>query len=233
MANVETNADQPKGKNPRITKIIFAVLLLLILVSIGHFIWKSKQDNKLISDPSIFIQMRDNKPLPEAKLKIATPQGVKTITTDDFKGRWHLVYFGYTYCPDVCPTELSILHKVNQDLKTELKADKLPTVVFISVDPERDTPEKAMEYVKYFDPDFIGLTGDEGELRVMAMPFGVDWHKERNTAIQAEMNDKNYLVSHSTTILLVDPKGRVRGMFPAPHDAQKMKQVIKAIIEHS
>jgi len=172
-------------------------------------------------DPHVFIQMPDHRPLPLVTLQ---KEGHPNFTTQQFKGKWHLIYFGYTFCPDICPLELTELHTMMSELKQKVVKKALPKVVFISIDPKRDTPKKVAKYVKYFDPSFMGLTGKQSELRILGTPFGIDWHIEKNTTLKAKMNDKNYIISHSTTILMVNPQGQVVGMFPAPHNPAKMVQ---------
>jgi len=105
--------------------------------------------------------------LPSAK-PIATfnliNQKGEAFTLDDLKGHWTFAFFGYTHCPDVCPTSLGMLGRVMRRLKENLPADAMPQGLFVSVDPQRDTPEMLAKYVAYFYPDFIAATGDPAEI---------------------------------------------------------------------
>lgn len=129
----------------------------------------------------------------------------RPVSLAEFRGRPVLLYFGYTTCPDVCPTTLADLRMAMQELGSD--QDKVQ-VLFVSVDPERDTPERLRAYLQYFNPNFIGLTGSLGEIEAIASRFGVYFAK--NTANSAA----DYLVDHTSAVLLLDAEGRLRLMFP-------------------
>jgi protein SCO1/2 len=129
----------------------------------------------------------------------------------DFAGHWSFLYFGYTYCPDVCPLTLVTLASV----KTLLAAEQPPALVeyyLVSVDPRRDTPERLREYVAYFEPAFHGLTGATSALAVLTQAT------ETLFDVPEGQDTDNYLVSHSSNIVLLDPRGHVRAVFTPPHD---------------
>lgn len=133
----------------------------------------------------------------------------------DFLGHWSFLYFGYTYCPDICPLALVELAKV----KRELKADGIsqPSVFyFVSVDPRRDTPARLREYVAYFDPQLRGLTGAPAALSALAQATDTLFDVPEDSA------GDNYLVSHSSNVVLLDPNGRVHAVFAAPHDPSRL-----------
>jgi protein SCO1/2 len=145
----------------------------------------------------------------------------------DLQGKWSLIFFGFTHCPDVCPGTLFELQKVNETLAKQMMSEKdRPQVLFISVDPERDTAAKLEQYLSYFDPDFIGVTGDHGQLlpftREMGIAYMIDEH---------EPGESNYNVAQSASVLLTNPEGMLYGAFPAPHDAKKISADLLAIIE--
>lgn len=122
----------------------------------------------------------------------------KEITLSDFEGKAVVLFFGYTNCPDICPTTLSVLAQVGEHLgkyKDEVQ------FVFVSVDPKRDSLEKLGEYVKYFDEDFIGLTGSNNQLSLAAQEFGVYWEVER-----VEKGSMEYLIGHTSSIFVVSPE---------------------------
>jgi protein SCO1/2 len=135
----------------------------------------------------------------------------KAFTHKDLEGRWSFVFFGYTHCPDVCPTTLSTLNSVAG--KLEGQADT-PRFIFISVDPERDTPETLGQYVSYFNGDFIGVTGNPDELGRLTQQLGILYMRVKDPG-EAE----NYLVDHSASVLLFDPDGRFHALFSPPLDA--------------
>ena len=137
----------------------------------------------------------------------------RPVTLSEFRGQPVLLYFGYTTCPDVCPTTLTDLRLALQELGDE--RDKVQ-VLFVSVDPERDTAERLGQYLPYFDSSIIGLTGPLPEIEAIASRFGVFFQK--NTANSAAQ----YLVDHTSAVLLLDADGVLRLMFPYGTTGQQL-----------
>jgi protein SCO1/2 len=134
------------------------------------------------------------------------------FTPDSLKGHWTFAFFGYTHCPDVCPTSLGMLAQVMRKLKDHDHLDTLPQSVFVSVDPQRDTPEVLARYVTYFYPDFVGVTGDPAEILSLTRQLGILY-------MRTEGGDADgYLIDHSAGIILIDPDGRFHALFNVPHD---------------
>lgn len=123
----------------------------------------------------------------------------KRVTNEDFRGKYMLIAFGYTYCPDICPGELQVIANALDELGP--KADSI-VPVFVSVDPQRDTVAKMADYVKNFSPRIVGLTGTDEEIKAAAKVYRVYYAKEKPATPGAD-----YLVSHSTFIYLMDPAG--------------------------
>ena len=146
------------------------------------------------------------------------------FTLDALRGRWSLLAFGYTSCPDICPTALANLARVRQLLTAEDPGTPYRTV-FVSVDPERDTTARLADYVPYFDPSFIGATGTPAELAGLARQLGI--HYER---VEAPDSALGYLVDHSAAVLLINPRGEYRAVFGAPHDPRLMAADIQSIV---
>lgn len=121
----------------------------------------------------------------------------KPVTEKDFFGKWTVVYFGFTHCPDICPDELQKLAAAVDKIKETYGIEIVP--VFISVDPERDTVEQVGEYVKEFHPNLIGLTGSPEEIKKTARAYRVYYMK-------TEEEGSDYLVDHSIVMYLMDPK---------------------------
>ena len=140
----------------------------------------------------------------ESKFTLTDHTG-RRVTEADYAGRWQLVYFGYTYCPDVCPTTLAYMAKV-----IDLLGDKADRVapLFITVDPRRDTPAVMAAFVAAFHPRLIGLTGTEAEIAAAADAFRVFY--ERTPDVSAP---DGYLMAHSGYIYLMTPKGRYEAVF--------------------
>lgn len=128
----------------------------------------------------------------------------RTVTERDFAGRALLVYFGFTYCPDVCPTELGTIAAA---LDAMGPAGERVTPVFVSIDPERDTPAAMADYVSRFHPRMVGLTGSAEQVAQAARAYRVYYAKVR------PRESTDYLMDHSSFIYLVGPDGRVRSLF--------------------
>ncbi len=142
-------------------------------------------------------------------------------TMADYKGKVVVVYFGYTHCPDVCPTTLAELAQVMHLLKGDAKKVQ---VIMITVDPQRDTPAIMDNYVKAFYPAFIGLSGTAGQLKKTAESFKVYYAKIPGTT------PDNYAMGHSSRIYVIDPKGKARVLLDStapPNDiAHDIKQLL-------
>jgi protein SCO1/2 len=151
---------------------------------------------------------------PEHSLYYQTPREVKDFSMIDHQGKvftneelankWSWVFFGYTSCPDVCPTTLQELNFIYDDLKA---INTNAQVLLVSVDPQRDTVDKLSQYIAYFNPEFKALTADHSVLFPFARNLGLMY------AISDEKRDDNYLVDHSASIVLINPQGKVAAIF--------------------
>ncbi|MEP0201117.1 MAG: SCO family protein [Halioglobus sp.] len=138
----------------------------------------------------------------------------EAFVPERFEGAWTLVFFGFTYCPDVCPATMSFLNGFIKELEgTEAEETR---VVMISVDPARDTVEQLSEYVPYFNKDFTGVTGEFLELHRLATAMNTPFRKVPGQG-------ENYQVDHSANVVLINPRGDYHGFFKAPLDLAKMK----------
>ncbi len=131
------------------------------------------------------------------------------VTADTFRGQWDLVFFGFTHCPDICPTTLQTLASVKRDL-IEAGAHTLPRIVLVSVDPERDTPELLGQYMDYFGEGHLAVTGEIEEVTRLTDALGIYFEK-----IPGE--DGSYSVNHSAAVLLIGPNAEFSALFSAPH----------------
>ncbi|MBT8093029.1 MAG: SCO family protein [Gammaproteobacteria bacterium] len=145
-------------------------------------------------------------PLPEFSLVDQLGNEVNATT---FENQWHLVFFGFTNCPDICPATLQILAAARARLAEDGQAP-LPRIVLVSVDPERDTPEQIGKYVDYFGADNLGVTGSLDELLKLTSALGIYFEKQAG-------NNDNYAVDHSAAVLLFNPAGRFHALFSGPH----------------
>lgn len=139
-------------------------------------------------------------------------QAGRPFAPASLKGRWSLVFTGFTHCPDVCPTTLALM----ASLRRRLARDDIQ-FVFVSVDPERDTPAVIANYLGHFDAKLVGATGSRGEMERFTAGLGLA--QVRNPGVGGE-----YSVDHSTALVLIDPDGKLAGYFQAPHRAQAISE---------
>ena len=129
------------------------------------------------------------------------------------KGRWSFLIFGYTSCPDFCPTTLATFQVLHERLAKTAEGTREVQFVMVSVDPERDTAKLLAAYVTHFNPAFVGVTGSVAQVARLADSVGAEYQKQPPAA------EGHYVVDHSTSVLLVNPEGQVRGVFAPPHEA--------------
>lgn len=129
----------------------------------------------------------------------------ESMSLTDFRGKYVVLFFGYTFCPDVCPTTLSDIQQMLKEVGAS-RADDIQ-VLMVSVDPERDTPEQLATYLQYFDPTFIGMTGTVEEIQPVASQFGIFFERQPGS------ENTGYLVDHTSAVTVIDPEGYVRMIF--------------------
>ena len=151
-------------------------------------------------------------PKPAANFTLTAHTGER-FSLHDFRGKLVLLYFGYTYCPGICPTTLASVAQVLHQLGARAHQVQL---LMVSVDPERDTPDRLAAYVPPFHPSFIGLTGSPAEVAAVAPLFGVYYEKQETTT------DTSYLVDHSTMLLVIDQQGIMRLVIPFGAEVKDM-----------
>jgi len=147
----------------------------------------------------------------------------KPLTPAEWRGHWNFVYFGYTTCPDVCPTTLGDLKSVWAELGKRGVQDKV-RVDFISIDPERDTPDTLAKYVGFFSPDFVAATGTDAELTKLTRALGIVYSRTKK-------DDGSIEVDHSGSIVIVDPQGRLVGLFRPPFAAKDLADDMTRLAE--
>lgn len=130
----------------------------------------------------------------------------QTFTAANLVGHWSLVFVGYTYCPDICPTTLAELKEIYPELQ-KIPSDFPIQVVLLSVDPKRDTPERLNEYINFFHSDFIAVSGEHAQLFPLVRAMGMMYSMSEST------DNPNYLVDHSSSVIVVNPKAQVVGRF--------------------
>ncbi|MBF0237929.1 MAG: SCO family protein [SAR324 cluster bacterium] len=151
-----------------------------------------------------------------------TGHNQQNVSLENYRGKVVLLTFGYTYCPDVCPLILSAL---KQDMIQLGSLKSGVQVLFVSVDPERDTPERLKEYVTYFDETFMGLTGSVDEIKKVGDLYRARYFREESPSIAG------YFFAHTDYVYLIDQDGNVRGRFKTAHDNEALLQGIQQLLK--
>lgn len=156
--------------------------------------------------------------------KLAMPELSKAdgtaFTLADISGHWSLLFYGYTSCPDICPTTMNMLAAAKKQAQIDF-----PQVYFISVDPARDTLPNLAAYVQYFDKDFTGVTGSEKMLQALALQTSAVFMK----APAASGSENDYLMDHSSALLMINPQGQLVAFINPPHTAASILKAVTAI----
>ncbi|MCW8093327.1 SCO family protein [Alteromonas sp. ASW11-130] len=170
-------------------------------------------------------------PAPRALAKVnLTDQRGEPFNLERLKGKWSLLFLGYTFCPDICPTTLASLNRIYPELK-QIESEHPIQVVFVSVDPKRDTTTRLKEYTQFFNAEFIAATGNHDQLFPFVRSMGLMY------ALSESTENPNYLVDHSASVIVVNPQAQVIGRFkpvhqqgmPAITDGQQILQDMSAI----
>lgn len=197
--------------------IIFSILIALTL---GYF-----SSTLYFNSAPVVLQSatwfgEQAKPIPEFKL---TDHNGKAFNPETLKGKWHLLFFGYTNCPDICPETLSMLATMYSMIEDE-EVKKQLQLTFISVDPDRDDIEKMKTYVTYFNKYFLSARGDIEEVKKLSEKLGILHY------IVKSKDGEVYNVAHSGALTLIDPEGRFTGIFSTPHDSSKIANDLTLLI---
>jgi protein SCO1/2 len=153
----------------------------------------------------------------------ATDHTDRPFSRHDYEGRWTVVFFGFTYCPDICPATLQVLAGARR-LLADLPERDQPQVVMISVDPGRDTPARLAEYVPFFDASFRGVQVLEDHLPELTRGFGAAY-------VQSPLGEDSYTVDHTASLFLVDRFGRLAAVIPTPHTAEGIASDLRRILK--
>jgi protein SCO1/2 len=195
----------PADVSMRRSTTVLVVLALVVAAAAGAWLARAT----LQREPGVELlhatALEPRQPLPGFSLLAENGQ---PITRADVQGQWSLVFFGFTHCPDVCPTTLAKLADVRKRV-SDLPQEQQPQVVLVSVDPERDTPEVLAAYLKGFDPSFRGITGSVEGIDAFASALGVAHSK-------VPMGGDQYMVDHTSVVMVIDPQGRRAAIFSPP-----------------
>ena len=186
--------------------IRFIAIAAVIAISLGIYTQQSQQSEDKLPSLNKAVILPNSKALNHIDF---TDHNGAAFGIDRLKGYWNILFFGFTNCPDICPTTMRTLSQVKQTLEQENKWGNY-RVIMVSVDPERDTQERLKNYVPYFDEDFIGLRSDVETTTKFAKQLGILFVKQKS-------EDGFYQVDHGASIVLVNPQGEMAGVITAPH----------------
>lgn len=199
---------------------IVAVAILALIVGFT-VAWVARQSQPVKLESATWFG-EQSRALPDFEL---VDQNNNKLLPADLKGKWHLLFFGYTHCPDICPASLQTLAQAVSQIDDTDVVNSL-RIVFVSVDPDRDTPSVLKRYVEYFSPSFIGATGSDDNLGRLTKSIGIAYFIDKTDPQQV-----NYEVGHSSGFVLINPQVEFSGLFSAPHDSRKIANDLIKIIE--
>ncbi|SUD82784.1 Sco1/SenC family protein [Stutzerimonas stutzeri] len=205
----------------RIQKTVFILVALVALV-IGLTVYRVLNSERQI-DPTQMLDagiviLPQGRDMPKLTL---TNQDGEPVQVDQLEGKWTLLFFGYTFCPDICPATLAELRQLRGQLPDEVREQLRP--VLVSVDPARDTPEQLKQYLEFFGEGFVGLTGTLDDIQTLANGVGIPF-------IPGDTSRENYTVDHSGNLVIIGPDGRQHGFIRAPLKVQKLSQQLPALL---
>ncbi|XP_057435260.1 protein SCO1 homolog 1, mitochondrial [Lotus japonicus] len=224
----EQDQKSDAGKSIRGSPISWLSFVLLVLTGAGVVFYYDREKKRHIEDINNASEAVKHGPS-AGKAAIGGPFHLtnhhgKRVTEKDFLGKWTVMYFGFTHCPDICPDELQKLAVAVDKIKEKSGIEIVP--VFISVDPERDTVEQVSEYVKEFHPKLIGLTGSSDEIKSVARAYRVYYMKTAE-------EDSDYLVDHSIVMYLMGPDMNYVKFFGKNNDADSLADgIVKEIKQY-
>ena len=202
------------------TLILSSVGILLAVVIgllVGNYLTSDSNKTGVIREAGIIV-LPKSRELPALTLTSTTDQ---PVDTQALTGKWSLVFFGYTFCPDICPTTLAELRQLKKLLPVDVQENM--QILMVSVDPNRDTIEQLHLYLEYFDPQFIGLTGELSDIQTLSNALSIPF-------IPGDTSQPHYTVDHSGNLAIISPDGRQYGFIRAPLDVRKLAEQLPKII---
>lgn len=201
-------------------KLTVAFVLVFIVIVVGSFVYtmvkpRALSDSELrANDAFVFDAVRD---IGDFAL---VDDNNEPFTPAALRGKWSLLFFGFTYCPDICPTTMAQLSQFYKEMDAKYAGDT--QVIMVSVDPARDDVAKLREYVRYFNPQFRGVTGEFLALQKFATSLSIPFSKVPG-------GGDNYQIEHSGNVAIIDPQGHYVGFFKAPHELSKLQTNYRSI----
>jgi len=207
-------------KNRMFLNALFVIVCVALGSGVGFYISRDHKDSNAVK-PAVEGLLWPN-PRVIQPFSVVDQHG-KPFGLDNLSGRWSFIFFGFTHCPDICPTTLSVLNQVQERLSAKNKVQ----IIFVTVDPNRDTPEQVENYVSYFSDKLIGLTGTGEQIAGLARQIGVVY------MVNEADSQGDYSVDHSASVFLISPAGQWLGIFSAPHEVDDIIRKFETISEYA
>lgn len=213
--------------NAKIPIIIVFAVAALVAAAGGLWLARAIQsgDNGPVNQATLrdgpFLKLPEPKPLADFALYDAAGDA---FSRKALEGEWTLVFFGFTSCPHICPDTMFKLAQVKEQLAAVLPPERVPQVLMIAVDPDRDTPEALKQYQDRFDNAIAAVSGPDQQLRALAMQLGIHY------VIPEHEKGAWYNVDHSVGVMLLDPSAQWVGVFSAPHESEAMAGALQRFL---
>ena len=206
-----------------IVVLVAAAAVGLALAGSGYWaLWQSRTASADIDMPPALVTFPERRPLAEFIL-VDDEKGVFDLKS--LEAKWSFIFFGFMYCPDICPTTLYDLSQVKREMIAQGVSEQDIQFVFISVDPARDKAAQIQRYVQYFDPSFLGATGSIGQLTNLTRQLGAPFRAEPETG------ENVYEVTHSSAVYIVDPLVQYTGIISPPFVAEDVASQVSALLQ--
>ncbi|WP_323846076.1 SCO family protein [Microbulbifer magnicolonia] len=219
-AAISENIAVKSAEQTRGIRLTIVVSVLFMIAVVAGFLHKLNQP-RVITDSELRMNgaVKLERPRILDNFELLSDSG-DVFSTASLGGRWTLVFFGFTHCPDVCPTTLATLSSFYQTLDADTRADT--DILLVSVDPKRDSPQQLHDYVRYFNADFRGVTGEFLNLKRFANQLNVPFNK-------VPLENGDYTIDHGSQVVLINPRGHYHAFFKAPLDPAKMKLTYRSM----
>jgi protein SCO1/2 len=199
--------------------ILVAIVAVVLGLTVNRVLsGKGQGDQTALIDAGVIL-LPQSREVPDLRM---VDQDGQSVSLGSLRDKWTLLFFGYTFCPDICPTTLAQLRQIKSELPKEA-VDKL-RIVLVSVDPNRDTPQQLKTYLGYFDKQFVGLTAPVDIIQKLANAVSIPF-------IPADTSKPNYTVDHSGNLALLGPDGTQRGFIRGPLNNQKLVAQLPGLVE--
>lgn len=233
--------------NPKNTGFGIApiIIILLIAIILAGAYFKFNNKNKIAIAPEIkALTLVPTPKKVDAKLAFTDHNG-QSFSLPQLQGKWSMLFFGYTSCPDICPMQMGILKQLVKSAEISNK----PQAILVSIDPKRDTAARLKTYVQGFNPEFIGISAEKPELERFARELGVYYeyaetakgvgqdhsqhqnHKQHKEETNNKSENNSYELNHTASFILINPKGEYAGLFTAPYNVTKMINAYNKVVK--